>query len=395
MYSEHLLKVRAKKNEIEHHLMLQGKYPHKSYIDKLLSDIDTRLALIDHKRIVKGASFDTQQFNDEINTVYKDLSILFQLVDEMAAEKYVELQAFTNGFLLSLEAEADKVDLKANEELESTTLNADIVYFGDASTLTYNNEIAVLDIGDIEFKPQSKVLGTVTGSGYELADIVFEIGGKRISDYNLSGETYKLDGEVERNTYTHEIDSTNSVNSAFKLAVQDILADESYQYEIYGDKGCVQVLANATPEQHVQMVFDTSFFPAKQTRYAFYLHNATYIDFDFTTEPLYKNFSSYTNSGLQRDEFTKFEFVVPAGCMFSVSSDGETYATKEEPAVNGDGLYIANSTMSKSFYIIEAIPGPNLILPVKLYVYNADEKKLNIKSVAVKEVVDLAGGVAS
>ena len=123
------------------------------------------------------------------------------------------------------------------------------------------------------------------------------------------------------------------------------------------------------------------------------MHNATYINFEFDSEPLAKNFSAYTNNGMQRDEFIKYEFTVQAGCSFSVSSDGEVCATKEEPAINGDDLYIASNTQSTSFYIIEYIPGSSLSLPVKLYIYNTNEEELNVKSVAVKEIADIAGGI--
>lgn len=390
-----MLKIRAKKSSIEHSLMLQGKYPHKAYVDKLLTEIDTKLSLLDYKRVVKGTLFNTDKFAEDINTVYKDLCILFELVEEMAVQKYTELEAFTNGFLLALESEADKADLKAREELEATTLNADIVFFSDASTFAFNNEVAVYDMGTLEFAPQSKALGTVSGSGFEIEDVVFEIDGKRISDYNLSGETVKLGGKIDKNFYTYELPEESRSVSSFKLATQDLIADESYHYDIYGDKGFIEVQRNGEMEKHEQLVFDQSFYATANTRYTFYLHNATYIDFDFTVEPSYKSFTSYNNSGLQRDEFTKYEFTVRAGSMFSISSDGEVYATKEEPAVNDSELYIANTTISKSFYIIESIPGPALSLPVKLYIYNADESNLNIKSVAVKEVSDIAGGVIS
>ena len=390
-----MLKIRAKKSNIEHMLMLQGKYPHKAYVDKLLTEIDTKLSLLDYKRVSKGAQFDTDKFTEDMNTVYKDLCILFELVEEMAVQKYTELEAFTNGFLLALESEADKADLKAREELEATSLNADVVFFSDAATLTYNNEVAVYDIGTLEFNPQSKVLGTVSGSGFEIEDVVFEIDGKRISDYNMSGETIKLGGQIDKNFYTYELSEEDRPASSFKVATQDLIADESYHYDIYGDKGLIEVQANGKIEVHEQMVFDQSFYATANTRYTFYLHNATYIDFDFTVEPSYKNFTSYTNSGLQRDDFIKYEFVARAGSMFSISSDGEVYATKEESAVNDSELYIANATISKSFYIIESIPGPALMLPAKLYIYNADESDLNIKSVAVKEVSDIAGGVIS
>jgi hypothetical protein len=84
---------------------------------------------------------------------------------------------------------------------------------------------------------------------------------------------------------------------------------------------------------------------------------------------------------------------VQSGCSFSISSDGIVYASKEEAAVNGDDLYIAGNTTSRSFDIVETIPGPNIILPVKMYVYNAKEDVLNIKSVAIKEITDISGGV--
>lgn len=394
MYSEHLLKINAKKNEIEHMLMLQGKYPRKAYVDRLLGDINTKLALLDYKKVARGSSFDVSKFNEDINAIYGDLKILFSLVDEMAIEKYAELESFVNGFLLSLEAEADRADLKAREELESTTLNADIVYFSDASNLAYDNEVAVIDCGDLSFRPQSKVLGTVTGAGYETEDVVFDIGGKRISDYNLSGETLKLGGEVTKNYYTYTTEQ-GATGASIVVADQDIVADESYGYEIYGGKNLIKVDRPGKLSYLDDFVSEKDYYSEANATYTFYLHNATYIDFDFSVEPSEKNFTSYNNSGLQRDEFVKYQFKLPRVSAFVISTDGTTYATKEEPAVNGDELYIANTSLAKDFYIIESVPGEDLSLPVKMYIYNAQEEYLDVKSMAIKQVTDIAGGILS
>lgn len=392
MYSEHLLKIKAKKGEIEHLLMLQGKHPHKAYVDRLLADIDTKLALIDYKKVAKGTLFDTKKFNEDINAIYEDLHILFLLIDEMAIKKYAELEGYVNGYLLSLEADADRADLKAREELEATTLNADVAYFGDASELSYNNEIACIYCGLLNFRPQSKVFGTVTGTGFELEDVVFEIGDKRISDYNFSGETLKLGGEVSKNYYTYEPSPQDATHSSFRVAVQDLVADESYIYEIYGGKNLIKVQPEGRLTYLEELQADKSYYAEANTTYTFYLHDATHIDFDFNTEPLAKNFTSYSNSGLLRDEFTKYEFTMKKGAAFTIITDGVTYATKEEPSVSGDELYIANGTIAKDFYVIETVPGEDLYLEAKVYIYNAQEEYLDIKSVAIKEIVDIAGG---
>ena len=177
MYLERQKKLAVLKELIEQSLVRDGEYPNKKYINHLLQDIDTRYCLLNHNDVNTADEFDTDAFNLDLYYIKKDLDILYSIINEIAEKKYVELESFVNGYLLSMEEDADQADKKAQLDLEATSLGADIVYFKDTPpTIEYDNTTAIIDLGTISFEPLSKILCYVDGSGFEMKNAVFDFG---------------------------------------------------------------------------------------------------------------------------------------------------------------------------------------------------------------------------
>lgn len=369
--------------------MRQGEYPDKKYVQKILNDLDTRLTVLNYIDVRSETLFDTEKMNSDWYCIEKDLSILYDIVNTLATEKYIQLQAYVNGYLLSLEEIADRAEKKAMEEIGATTLGASLDYFIDhAPSMQYINNNAVLYLGTISCTPQSRIYTTIEGSGFQQKNVVFSFGSDKLSPYSVNGDTLKVQGSLSRNTYQYTVPAEQEGNT-FKILEESLTADASYHYEIFGGKDKVSCVTSSSRElKDIREVLGTYFDTPVQI--SFYLTDATRISFDFSTEPSEKNFNADTVSGLKRDKAYHFTFGLPAGSSFSFTMDGTAYATKETPSVNGNELYISNYTQATDFLIREYVPGEKATYAsVTITIYDVSETNFHIDSITVKEIPDI------
>jgi len=394
MYLERLKKIKELKELTERALLQQGEFPDKAYVKQLLGEMDTRYAIFKYDDVRPDTKFDLVKMVNDLRCIQKDLNIIYEIVNELARDKYNRLEAFVNGYLSSLENIADKADKKAMEEIETTSLGASMVFFtNDVSAVRIENTTATIQITNLKCTPQSKLYGSIIGTGFNIEDVVFQVDGHKFSPYSVNNSTFKVGGELERNTYTYAVNEDYPVGSAFKIPNSAIGASERNNYEVYGARDKVKEMSNT----HSALVPVTELqgnVAANTTTYSFYIGNATKIIFDFSAEPTYKNFSSYENKNLDKDRIYHFEFTVPAGTSFSWVHDGTIFATKEKISVNGSELCIVENTMAKDFIIYEYAPGDKVVYDdVKIIIHNIRQEVFCIESVAIKEISET--GVAA
>lgn len=394
MYLERLKKLKELKDLTERALLQQGEFPDKMYVKQLLGEMDTRYAIFKYDNVQPDTGFDLEKMINDLRCIQKDLNIIYEIVDELAREKYTRLESFVNGYLSSLENIADRADKKAMEKIETTSLGASIVFFtNDVSAVRIEDTTASIQITNLKCTPQSKLYGSIIGTGFNVEDVVFQIGERRFSPYTVNRSTFKVGGELECNTYTYAVNEEYPVGNAFKIPNSTIEASEKNKYEVYGARDKVKVASNTRLELIPVTKLQGS-IATETTTYSFYIGNATKITFDFSAEPTYKNFSSYENQNLDKNRIYRFEFTVPAGTSFSWVHDGTIFATKEKTSINGSELCIVENTMAKDFIIYEYAPGDKVVYDdVKIIIHNIRQEVFRIESVAIKEISET--GVAA
>lgn len=390
MYIERKKKLAVMKILIEKSLLRQGSYPNKAYVQKLLNDLDTRLAILDYIHVASETNLDTDKMNQDLYCIQKDLEVLYDIANTLANEKYVQLESYVNGYLSNLEDIADRADKKAAEEIEATTLNASIDYFLDHTpSAKYNNDRVTLYLGSVSCTPQARIYTTIDGTGFQQKNVVFDFGGKKLTPYSVHGDTLKMSGDLTKNTYTYTLLETEKGYS-FKIPNSSIVADEHNTYEIFGGKDNVSYRSDKSNKLVPYSELMNQINLENNTYVSFYLTNATQILFDFSQEPTYKNFTSYTIQNMKRDEVRHFEFRIPNNSSFSWSTDGTIYATKEQPAINNTELYVSGRTLARDFLIYEYKPGAKIKYDnVTATIYEISQAAFSIGSIAVKEISDL------
>ena len=391
MYLERKKKLAVMKTLIEKSLLRQGSYPNKAYVQKLLNDLDMRLAILDYIHVSPEKAFDTEKMNQDLFCIQKDLEVLYDIVNTLAEEKYLKLESYVNGYLSNLEGFADKADKKAMAEVEATTLDATIDYFTDQlPSAQFNNDKVTLYLGSVSCSPQSRVYTTIEGTGFTPQNVVFNFGADKLTPYSVHGDTLKMKGTLTKNTYAYNIPESQGNSYTFKIANDSITANEHNTYEIFGGKDMITYRSNSSNKLvSCKDVLNT--LNLENNLYvSFYLTNATQIQFDFSAEPTYKNFSSDVIQNMKRDAIRHFEFKLPYNSSFSWTTDGTIYATQEKFGINNNELYITERTLAKDFIIYEYKPGDKIVYGnVTVEIYNVSHQAFFIDSISIKEISDL------
>lgn len=389
MYLEYEKKIRVLREMLERMLVDDGEYPDKKYINHLLDDMDTRLAVFSYENVQMDTSLDVHKMNKDFYIIRQDLEILYGIIEELSGKMYRELESYVNGYLLTLESIADAADKRAREDLQSTSLGAKTIYFTDqVDSMTFAEGAAVIRIGDIKCKSGSKIYATINGTGFAKDQVVFDIGGKKVLPYSIGREMVKMEGGTKKVSYTYSLPSKSSYGSAFRIANTSINVVHSHKYEAYGGSDQME-RTTATENALIKLHNGVSYAASMDTQYSFYLTNATCIRFDFSKPPVRKNFYEDDIRGLQRDKMYHYEFTLPKGAEFRIDMDGITYATKEPLSMKDGSLYVTQHTKAKDFLINEYEPAEEITIhDVTAKISDVTEGSFRIESIAVKEIED-------
>ena len=375
---------------LERSVIDRGEYPDKNYITQLLNDIDTRMAIFHYDKVTADTKLDVDKMNEDIHSISKDLSILYEIVTELEGKQYKELEAYVNGYLLTLENIADQADKKAREDIEATSLGAKVVCFKSSMPeMSFDNGIATIKLGDITCDGCSKIYGAISGRGFLQSSVVFDFGEgehQKVLPYAVNRDLVQLDGDVKKVSYTYTVPKKYSYGAAFKIANASIKVNPSHRYEAYGGANMLR-RTTANSDGLVRFLNASSYDLSMTTQYSFYLTNATKIRFDFSEEPSSRNFSEDDIIGLRRDKVYYYELTLEKGASFNIETNGITYAKKEKLSVNDHELYISGYTRATDFLINEYEPAaPVTLKDVKVRIYGVNEGAFRIDTIAVKEI---------
>lgn len=387
MYLEYKKKISILREMLERMLAEDGEYPDKAYIDRLLDDMDTRAPLFSYENVQPDTNLDVHKMNKDFYIIRKDLEILYGIVEELSGKMYKKLESYVNGYLLTLEGIADAADKKAQEDLQSTSLGAKVIYFTDkVQSMTFSGGAAVIPIGDIQCKGGSKLYATINGTGFSSADVVFDINGKKVLPYSAGRDMVKIAGGAKKTSYTYSLPKNAAYGSAFRIANASINVNRAHKYEAYGAAEQMEKTTTAS-NTIVEFYNGTSYKANENTQYSFYLANATRIRFDFSAAPVKRNFYEDDIRGLQRDRMYHYEFTLPKDAEFRIDMDGIMYATKELLSVKDGSLYVVQHTKARDFLINEYEPAEDVTVhDVTAKILNVMEGAFHIESIAIKEV---------
>lgn len=361
-----------------------GAYPAPSLVQSRLNDIDTALSIYRMHINTSGKTFDTTEYNNDLNNIYNDLLILYQSVYDLSVKEYNELKTEIDNELQDLETTAQKCYRRS--ELETTNTFGKTLFFQSSGfKQEYDNGVITIPIDSITTHEQATLACIVDGADSLPYDsMYFEINKKRIKPYNYNSDTYKVPGSSNIKTYPYTL-SSDKKSSTFSFVIDDFTPDDKASYKILSGKDSFTFLDSTrysptlmtkTPNMSVSI--------DKRGTVTFYVYNAKSISFEFNKEPLSKNFS--TNIISSPDTIQKINIKFETGSVFNVITDGTIYAYYDISFISDDSVCGYRHDTVSDYLLIETKESDTVkIDDIKLIIENANYSYYGITDIAIKE----------
>ena len=360
----------------------------------MIARIDLKLAIFDYKRVYPGTAFDVKKFNSDLYSIYKDLEILYKIAYQIQKEKYTALESMVNGYLTSLEAAANDAEHKTDFEVNNTNLGKTIYWKENNPAYDLDHNIACFDLGTVSAQNMSDLSFFIEGEGFDKSSCVLcleqtdtTMDPINILPYEVNFDTYYIqddDHHNDVNTYDYVLDDKEILTGAFILAAEGLNVSKENSYLVFGAPNYLKTRSS------VEGLVEKAQLTANETiTISFYLIDAGYINFEFSSEPTSKNFSEYQNI-INDSKIHYYKFTIEKGTAFDFDTDGDIYATKENCSVTNDNLYIQNITLAKAFKIYEFSPGENIVFDkATVKIYGVDENSFKVSSIAIKQLTKI------
>ena len=361
LYQDQIKKLAYYRSRIIQDLARKGVYPDDFKIKARLEDIDTMLGVFQYKRVGSGDTFDTDKFNEDLERIYTDLKILYQLAYEISVRDYNELKVYCETHLNELQGMASNYQYKTKFELDSTYLGNTVFFQSAGFNCSTSNGISKIELDEIQVDEQSKLTCIFDAENVTSQNVIFTFTDSDGVNHNCSPYSYNQDfftvpGTLKKNSYIVNL-SDDTIKTQFICTPSEIAESVSHdnKYVLFGGKGFVQ--SGYYSKKYYEKLPDV---PIKIDKgvVQFYVLGGTYINFDFSTMPDNKNFEGTSISDIS--DHQKIVIEHSSALSFDFVTNGTIYATRQNGKVmNGDIYY----------------PAPDKIKDVLVEEYSVGDKK--------------------
>lgn len=389
-YLDQIAKINYYKQRIIEELTKNGIFPNDILIQNKLEDINTALAIFQYIKTKEASVFDVEKFNEDMLRIYNDLLILYKLAYAASKKEYEDIKSYAETHLLQLEELATSYEYKTKLELDSTSLGETIYFKANGFNVKNNNGVSIIDLGKIDLHSASKIACLFEGTGIKDEQVVFSFNDNNCSPYSYNKDFFIVPGTIYKTTYTYNMPTDTIKKTSYEMAIDNLVPDKKNKYIIYGGKnrvssqlGSIKTFYNKIDGLGINLN-DTGTI-------IFYIYDGTFINFDFSTEPLETNFNGNHIENL--DKVHKIVIKYYAGFSFNFETDGTIYATREKGFIENNKLYYPNTDDVDTF-LIEEYTNKNTVTynNAKVTISNLlKDEPLDIKTIAIKEISALDG----
>lgn len=395
IYKDMLAKAKIYKKQIINDFVKRGYFPTDKDISARLESIETRTALCEAYLSKPGSLFNTKEFNYMFEMIYKDLTLLYEILQDILLNEYNQLKVYIEAHLNTLETKASLFQRRLDEEMAATSLGKLLFVKTDDWKLETNDTVTTIDLGNIEFNQASKIALFADISNIDNKAVSFKLISEEDKSksfdalpYNYNNDTYIIPGTKKINETDLNLNGRIIVNDAIKI---NTTVNANNDYKILGGKNKMTVRYAQGDEFIIDFASQTNVFEATQDcTIEFYCYNNPTIEYNMNKKPNHCNFSiSDGYIHIDTKDVKKVYLNVPKGfvCYFVVN-EGEIYASCE------DGIVLSNDQLSYSgnwdlrdFKLLEYANNENKITYNVKVLINTDKNILSdINSVCIKQI---------
>lgn len=392
-YSDVIKKINYHKETILQEFIQKGIYPDNTLISNRLKNIDSYIALFKNSNVVTGEKFNVEEYNEYIKLIYKDLKILFELLEELQIKEYYRQQNFIESYINELYSIVNTYESRAKYENTSTTLGKTLLFKNNGFTIENDNSTTIINLDNIEINNASTLYCIANINNIDPENLIFVFtdendNSHQVTPYNYSNETLTMPGEKTiKETYV-EIQNEQKLNSPFILST-DAPIDYKNKYTILGGKNKMFINYDSLNSSEVEEAPTSlgTFITKDKCRINFYIVNGNSVSFKFNKKPLYTNFPIEEHRISNLDKIHYFFIECEKDFSFEIELDkGDVYAIKEPGIINNDKLYYTGSNLIDDFNIIEEQSGEPKNYKAQLKIYNDNDSSYDIESIVIKQL---------
>lgn len=388
MYRDAVLKVNFYKARIMQELTKRGVYPDQITVQSRVDSIDDRLSIFRYIEAAPGSDFDTEKFNTDMEYIWQDLHFLYKLAYELTVKEYVELKAYVDCHLAELEDMARKYRYKTELEIGSTSLGKTIFFQASGYNTSYTGDMAEVSLGTITATKGSRLACIFDADDVAASNVIFSFDNNNCSPYSYNKDFFKVPGEARSVTYNYSLLDDLIISSAFQLNIPNSVAKIDSQYVVFGGKDTVAVYDNSKNQTFVKKQQGSPCSITKAGRVEFYIYGGSFINFDFSKEPVSKNFTGTNVSNLKK----RHKIIIESNGDLTLNfvTDGQVFAVREDGIIKDDKLYYPTAVQLHDFLIEEFLPGETVTYTnAKVIVVGVGADPVIINTIAIKELGSL------
>ena len=391
-YRDMLAKAQFYKKQVIQSYIKQGYFPSDEEIQAALSDIDTRSALLETYLSAKGSLFNTKEINYMFECIYKDLNILYEVLEYILTEEYNKLKLDVEAQVTELEQKVYNLKRRMNEEVNTTTLGTTILFKANNWESETNDNVTTVSLGELDLIQGTDIALFANVNNIEADSVYFKLESEKDSffalPYNYNEDVYTVPGKLAINEYELNINGSLIVNGNVEIVLDSV--DYRNDYKILGGSNLMKV----TYKDDNSVVYESfstlnkSFKATRDCYIEFYMMNDTVINYDFNMAPNHTNFALNDGTITSTDTVTKVFIDAPAEfvCRFNIET-GDVWSTCIDAPIQSSNviLYTGDWTL-RDFKILEFVKANTTKYKISL-ILKSDERIIDyIDCVYIKAV---------
>ena len=391
-YKDMLEKARFYKKQVIQSFIKQGYFPSDEEIQTALSDIDMRSALLETYLSAKGSLFNTKEINFMFECIYKDLNILYTVLEDILLNEYNKLKLDVEAQITELEQKVYNLKCRMNEEINSTTLGTTIFFKANNWESETNDDITTISLGELDLINGSEIALFANINNIEADSVYFKLESETdtmyVLPYNYNNDVYTIPGKLGINRFAFNISKDLKVNGNIEISLNDL--DYRNEYKILGGQNLMKVTykdSNIVSYEPFAS-FDRPFSTDKECYIEFYMIDNSSITYDFNIAPNHTNFALNDGTIVSNKTITKVFIDAPSGfvCRFRLDK-GEIWGSCTDGIIqNNNTLLYAGDWTLKDFQVLEIVKSELTKYKISL-ILKSDKTIINyINNVYIKEV---------
>ena len=400
IYKDMLEKLKYHKQLLMNAFIRKNYYPSNEEVNAALADINARLSLFESYISKPGSYFNPTEINYCFEMLYKDIEILYKVLQDILANEYSQLKLCIESTMLELEAKADYFQKRCSEEANSTTLGTTIMFQANSWNISTKDQTTIIDLGEHKFIEGSTIACFANINNINKDSVSF----KFVADndnksflalpHNLYDNiNYKIPGKLGINEKIFSVNKSAIVDGHINL---DYETNPINKYKICGGNNLISVTYKSSGVTELVEFPDMSnynFLALQDCFIEFYvvdgnISDNSYLEYNFNMKPASCNFSLQNGTIKLSKDIKRIFIDAQKGLTVSFSCEHGTIYAECMDAIIADKntvIYAGNNKI-RDMVVREYVRTRTIDYKVYAYINTVETIIDDIQSIYIKEI---------